>query len=318
MDNLKIATAQFENKSGDKKYNLQIIDELSRRAAEKDARVICFHEQSVTGYTFLKDLSKEELMSLAENIPAGDSTKKLIEIAKKNKIVVIAGVLEKENENIYKAMVCVDANGLIAKHRKLHPFINPHILPGDKYVVFDLFDWKCSILICYDNNIIENVRAVTLLGAQILFAPHVTMCTPSPMPGRGFVDPALWHNREKDPVALRLEFDGPKGRRWLLRWLPARAFDNGIYIVFSNPVGMDGEQLKNGDSMILDPYGEIIAEVRSFENDIAVGVCTEEKLTLAGGYRYRNARRPELYGDILSKPHESVVKPVWMEEKSGL
>ena len=47
MENLKIATAQFENKSGDKKYNLQTIDELSRMAAEKDARVICFHEQSV-------------------------------------------------------------------------------------------------------------------------------------------------------------------------------------------------------------------------------------------------------------------------------
>jgi predicted amidohydrolase len=315
MENLKIATAQFENKCGDKKYNLKIIDGLSRLAAEKGARVICFHEQSVTGYTFLKDLSKEELMNLAENIPEGNSTEKLIEIAKKNKIVIIAGVLEKENDKIYKAMVCVDANGMIAKHRKLHPFINPNILPGDKYVVFDLFGWKCSILICYDNNVIENVRAVTLLGAQILFAPHVTMCTPSPMPGRGFVDPALWYNREKDPVALRLEFDGPKGRRWLLRWLPARAFDNGIYIVFSNPVGMDGDQLKNGNSMILDPYGEIIAEVRSFENEIAIGVCTAEKLTLAGGYRYLNARRPELYSHILSKPHKSVVKPVWMEKK---
>ena len=317
MENLKIATAQFENKSGDKKYNLAIIDQLSGLAAQKNARVICFHEQSVTGYTFLKDLSKDELMSLAENIPEGESTQQLIQLAKKNKIVIIAGVLEKEQDKIFKAMVCVDGNGMIAKHRKLHPFINPHILPGDKYVVFELFGWKCSILICYDNNVIENVRAVTLLGTQILFAPHVTMCTPSPMPGRGFVDPVLWQNREKDPVALRLEFDGPKGRRWLLRWLPARAFDNGIYIVFSNPVGMDDDQLKNGNSMILDPYGEIIAEVRSFENDFAIGVCTPEKLTLAGGYRYLNARRPELYGDILSKPHESIVKPVWMVEKNN-
>jgi predicted amidohydrolase len=60
---------------------------------------------------------------------------------------------------------------------------------GNEYVVFDLLGWKCGMLICYDNNVIENVRATTLLGAEILFAPHVTMCTPSPMPGRGFCGP---------------------------------------------------------------------------------------------------------------------------------
>jgi CAAX prenyl protease-like protein len=39
------------------------------------------------------------------------------------------------------------------------------------------------------------------------------------MPGRGLVDPALWHNRHRDPVPLRLELEGPKGRGWLMRWL---------------------------------------------------------------------------------------------------
>ena len=97
-----------------------------------------------------------------------------------------------------------------------------------------------------------------------------------------------------------------------MRWLPARAFDNGIYIVFSNAIGMDGDQLKNGIGMILDPYGEILAETRTFDDEVAVGVCTPDKLTLAGGYRYRNARRPELFKDILSRPNKSVVKPVWM------
>src|ERR1035437_10272797 len=84
--------------------------------------------------------------------------------------------------------------------------------------------WKCGILICYDNNIIENVRATNLLGADIIFMPHVTMCTPSPRPGAGFVDPALWKNKENDPTSLRLEFDGLKGREWLMKWLPSRAY----------------------------------------------------------------------------------------------
>ncbi len=174
---------------------------------------------------------------------------------------------------------------------------------------------KCGILICYDNNVIENVRATTLLGAEIIFMPHVTGCTPSPMPGRGWVDLKLWDNRDKDPDALRKEFDGPKGRGWLMRWLPARAYDNGIYAVFSNPIGLDDDQLKNGNSMILDPYGEILAECRSLGDEVVVATCTPEKLKLAGGYRYRSARKPDLYGDILSKNHVSVTKVEWM--KSG-
>ncbi len=313
MNDLIAAAAQFENHSGDKSYNLSVINRLSLKAKNAGAQVVCFHEQSVTGYTFLRKLSRDQLFDLAEPIPEGPSTRKLMEISSKNGIVVIAGILEREKDKVYKSMVCVDGNRLVAKYRKLHPFINPNISPGNEYVIFDLFGWKCSILICYDNNVIENVRAVTLMGAQVLFAPHVTMLTPSPMPGRGFSDPALWQNRFRDPVPLRMEFDGPKGRQWLMRWLPARAFDNGIYIVFSNAIGMDDDQLKNGLGMVLDPYGEVISEIRNFDDDITVGTCTPEKLELAGGFRYRNARRPELYKDILSKPNNSIVKPVWMD-----
>ena len=312
MKDLRIAAAQFENRSGDKAYNLSVIDQLTRRAKEKGAQVISFHEQSVTGYTFLKDLSYNQLMALAEAIPDGESTQKLMDISRKHDVAVLAGILEKEGDHLYKAYVCVYQDRLLAKFRKLHPFINPHISPGNEYVVFDLLGWTCGILICYDNNVIENVRATTLLGADIIFAPHVTMCTPSTMPGRGFVDPKLWQNRERDPVALRLEFDGPKGMRWLMRWLPARAYDNGVYVVFSNPIGMDADQLKNGNPLILDPFGEVIAEVKSFDDEIAIGVCTPEKLTQAGGYRYRNARRPELYRQILGQDHASVTKPIWL------
>jgi len=74
-------------------------------------------------------------------------------------------------------------------------------------------------------------------------------------PGAGVVDPALWNLRETDPTSLRAEFDGLKGRSWLMKWLPPRAYDNGIYVVFSNPIGMDDDQLKNGCSMIIDLSG---------------------------------------------------------------
>jgi len=319
MQPIKIATAQFENASGDKAFNLQRIDELSARAARQGAQVVAFHECSITGYTFARNLSRAELLAVAEPIPDGESIQALTAIARRNDIAVLAGLFEKdEQDQIFKAYVCVDRNGLVAKYRKLHPFINPHILPGDRYVVFDLFGWKCGILICYDNNVVENVRATALLGADIIFMPHVTMMTPSTRPGAGFADPALWANRENDPTSLRLEFDGMKGRAWLMKWLPARAYDNGIYAIFANPIGMDDDQLKNGCSMVIDPFGDVVAECRELGDDIAVATCTPEKLQQAGGYRYRKARRPDLYRDIIGQAHQPEQKVVWLNAEQPI
>lgn len=315
MEKIEIATAQFEHWSGDKAYNLSVIERLSEQAAKEGTKAIAFHECSVTGYAFARHLSKDQMLELAEFIPAGESIKKLIAIAQKHNIVILAGLFEKdEDDKLYKAYVCVDKTGLIAKHRKLHPFINRYITPGDKFTVFNLFGWTCGILICYDNNIIENVRATNLLGADIIFMPHVTMCTPSPRPGAGFVDPKLWENRHDDPTSLRLEFEGMKGRAWLMKWLPARAFDNGIYVIFSNAIGLDDDQVKNGCSMILDPFGDVLAECHKLDNDLAIATLTVEKLEMAGGYRYKKARRPELYREIIGKANNAEQNVAWLNQ----
>jgi predicted amidohydrolase len=315
MDNLKIATAQFEHRSGDKAYNLRVIEQLSRQAAAEGAHVIAFHECSVTGYSFARHLSYEEMMTnVAEPVPDGPCVQQLIAIAKGANIAVLAGLFEKEGDKFYKTYVCVTGDGFVAKFRKLHPFIHPQITPGNSYCVFDLLGWKCGILICYDNNIIENVRATALLGADIIFMPHVTMCTPSTRPGAGYVDPKLWERREADPTSLRIEFDGLKARQWLMKWLPARAYDNAVYAVFSNAIGMDDDQLKPGCSMILDPFGDVIAECRKLDNDIAIATITPEKLTQAGGYRYLKARRPDLYRHIIGQAHEPEQKVVWLHK----
>jgi predicted amidohydrolase len=313
MEPVRIAAVQFENQSGDKRANLETIRQITGQAAAAGAQVVAFHECSITGYTFARRLSREQLLDLAEPIPDGESVQRLIEIARECHVAILAGLFERDTGGrLYKAQVCVDGSGLIARHRKLHPFINPHLLPGDRYTVFDLYGWKCGILICYDNNIIENVRATALLGAQIIFMPHVTMCTPSPRPGAGFVDPELWRNRALDPETLRREFTGTKGREWLMKWLPSRACDNAVYVVFSNPIGMDDDQLKNGCSMILDPFGDVMAECTKLDNDFCIAPCTEDKLTQAGGYRYMQARRPELYRDIIGHEHQSHQQVSWM------
>ncbi|ETN47135.1 uncharacterized protein HMPREF1541_01325 [Cyphellophora europaea CBS 101466] len=316
-DAVKIASVQFENASGDKAVNLEFIRRLTQAAVARGAQVVAFHECSITGYTFASRLSKDELLDVAEPIPAGPSTQALIQIAREHNIVVLAGLFEKDaGHRIYNTYICVSSSGLHAKFRKLHSFISAHLSPGIEYVVFDLpiagSSWKAGILICYDNNVVENVRATALLGAEIIFMPHVTMCTPSSRPGAGFVDPKLWERRHVDPTTLRAEFDGLKGRAWLMKWLPARAYDSGVFVVFSNPIGMDDDQLKNGCAMVIDPFGDVLDECRVLGEGMALAVCTREKLRLAGGCRYREARRVELYRDVIGKEHRAELNVSWL------
>jgi predicted amidohydrolase len=312
MKDIRIAAAQFEHRDGDKAYNLSRIRELTRRAVERGAEVVSFHECSISAYSFVQPFSKAELLELAEPVPDGPSVRRLIEIAGEFGVPVLAGLFERDGDRVHNTYVCVTGDGLVARHRKLHTFVNPHLTPGNEYTVFDLLGCKCGILICYDNNLPENVRITALMGAEIVFMPHVTGCLPSPMPGRGTVDPKLWQDRGRDPVPLRMEFNGPKGRGWLMRWLPARAWENGVYAVFTNPIGLDDGQVRNGSAMILDPFGEVIAECTELGDDIAVALCTAEKLPLASGRRYLRARRPDLYGKLVEPPPEPpVTEPGW-------
>ena len=181
--------------------------------------------------------------------------------------------------------------------------------------MIDLLGIKAGFLICYDNNLAENVRVTALLGAEVIFMPHVTGCLPSTMPGRGTVERALWENRDRDPARLRIEFEGPKGRGWLMRWLPARAWErNGVYAVFSNAVGVDDDTIKPGLAMILDPFGEVVVESRVLGDDVVVALLTAEKLAQSSGRRYLRARRPELYGKLVEPPPpglDPVTQPGW-------
>ena len=117
----------------------------------------------------------------------------------------------------------------------------------------------------------------------------------------GAIDVALWENREADPDAIESEFRGPKGREWLLKWLPARAHDNGIYLIFSNGVGRDDNEVRTGNSMILDPYGDLLAETWKAGDDMVVADLKAETRAMCTGVRWIRSRRPDLY-EAVSTP----------------
>lgn len=300
MRNIRIAAAQFTALDRDKQHNLARVEALTAQAAADSAELVCFHECSIPGYTFLENLPREEIVALAEPVPAGPSIDALQQIAKRHNVGVAAGLLELADDKIYNTYVVVDPDeGVVAKHRKIHAFVSEHLALGDEYTVFDWRGCRFGILICYDCNLVENPRMTAMLGAEILLAPHVTGCLPSPMPGRGLVSREVWDNRETDPVRCRQEFDGPKGRGWLMRWLPARAYDNGLYIVYTNPIGDESGTIKGGGSVILDPFGEVLEECRKLGDDVVTATLTSDKREVAPGKFYVQARRPELYAKFV-------------------
>lgn len=299
MREIRAAAAQFEARDGDKRYNLSRIDELTHAAVKQGAQLVCFHECSISGYTFLETLTLAELLEIGEEVPDGISVRTLVELAHGHRCLIGAGLVEREGNKAFNSYVVAGPDGVLANHRKIHDFIHPEISCGDAHTVFDALGCRIGVLTCYDNNLPENGRMTAMLGAEIILAPHVTGCLPSPAPGRGVVAPEIWHNRHRDPVRCRMEFDGPKGRGWIMKWLPARAWENGLYLVYSNVLGVDGGTIKPGGSMIIDPYGEVMAECRSLEDEVAVATLTPEAIQLASGQGYIRSRRPDLYAKFV-------------------
>ena len=301
MNEIRAAAVQFNHKPGDKNYNLEKIREFVESAAHEKVDILVFPEMCITGYWHVRNLSKPDIELLAESVPSGPSSQELISLSSKHNMTIGAGLIEStEGGNLYNTYVVAMPNGQIVYHRKLHCFISEHMTSGNEYTVFDTPQGaKVGILICYDNNITENVRITALKGAEILLAPHQTGGCDTPSSRcMGRIDPQLWENRKDNPDAIEAEFRGPKGREWLMHWLPARAHDNGMFLIFSNGVGLDDDEVRTGNAMIIDPYGDILVETWKAQDEMVVAELNPSILHKCTGRRWISSRRPELYGAL--------------------
>ena len=301
MRDIRVATVQFQHRPGDKSYNLARVRDFVTDAAQSRVEIIAFPEMCLTGYWHVRNLSREEVEALAEPIPDGECTQELLRLSREHGMTIGAGLIERGDDGrLYNAYVVAMPDGRWARHRKLHVFVSRFLSEGDRYTVFDTpHGCRVGVLICYDNNIIENARATALLGAEILLAPHQTGGCNSVSPhAMKPIDSKIWARREEDPTACEAELCGPKGRGWLMRWLPSRAHDNGMFLLFSNGIGPDDDEIRTGNAMILDPYGEIIAETRSTGDAMVVADLDASLLETSSGRRWLRARRPELYESL--------------------
>jgi predicted amidohydrolase len=304
MRDIRVATVQFQHAPGDKEYNLGRIRHFVAAAAEADVEMIVFPEMCITGYWHVRNLSREGVEALAEPVPDGPSARRLLSLSRERGMSIGAGLIERgEDGSLYNAYLVAMPDGRWALHRKLHVFVSPFLASGDSYTVFDTpHGCRVGILICYDNNLVENARVTALLGAEILLAPHQTGGCNSVSPrGMKPVDPAVWARRGDDPAAIEAELCGPKGRGWLMRWLPSRAHDNGMFLLFSNGIGPDDDEIRTGNAMVLDPYGEVLAESREAGDAMVVADLDASMLPSSSGRRWLRARRPELYEPLIRR-----------------
>lgn len=313
-----VAATQFNHSPGDKEYNLKVIEEMCITAARKGVEIIIFPEMCITGYWHIRNLKKNEIDELSESAVWGTSVLRLKALSVKYKLIIGAGIIEKSDDGkLYNTYVVSQPDRKTEFHRKLHCFISPHMSSGDSYTVIETsLGLKIGVLICWDNNLVENARSTALLGADILFAPHQTGgCSSRSNRILGKIDMNLWESRKKNPEALKKEFQSIKGRKWLERWLPARAHDNGMFIMFSNGVGKDDDEIRTGNAMLIDCYGEIIYESRSIEDDIVIGEFDMNLLEDCIGRNWMQGRRPDLYSEISkSSANYKDVKELKFEE----
>jgi predicted amidohydrolase len=301
MKRLRAAAVQFQHLPGDKWANLAAVGHFVDRAADEGVELIAFPECCISGYWHLRKLSRDELTALAEPVPDGPTTRAVVAMSRERRMTIGVGLIELAADGrLFNTYVVAMPDGQVRSHRKIHAFVSEHLSSGDSYTVFDSPQgWKLGVLICYDNNIIENARATALAGAEILLAPHQTGGCKSGSPAAmSAIDVSVWQNRARDPEALRREFTGVKGREWLMRWLPSRAHDNGMFLLFANGVGQDDDEVRTGNAMILDPYGRTLAESTALGDDMVIADLDASLRERATGVRWIKARRPELYGSL--------------------
>jgi predicted amidohydrolase len=298
---LRAASVQFESQAGDKAANFRVMEKFIARAARRKVGLIVFPECCLTGYWFLRRLTRAQLAELSEPVPDGPSTQRLRELARRYQVTIGAGLVERgARGKFHNTYVVAQPDGRTQHHRKIHAFEHPAIQSGDQFTVFDLGGgWRAGLLICYDCNIIENVRATALLGADVLIAPHQTGGCRTRNPHlMGLIERRTWDERHRRPKAIERELRGDKGRGWLLRWLPSRAHDNGLFLIFSNGIGVDDDEVRTGNAMILDPYGRILVETAQAGEAMVVADLDGALLAEATGRSWMQARRPNLYQSL--------------------
>ncbi|MFO7665637.1 MAG: nitrilase-related carbon-nitrogen hydrolase [Desulfobacterales bacterium] len=267
MKDIRIAAVIFHSESYEPSRNIKSMEKWIRSARETGAEIICFPELNITGYGI-----DGKILEVAEEIP-GELTGIVSEVSSKYGIVILSGMAEKDKMGrIHASHIVVKPDGYVGVYRKLHiaPVEKEIFSPGDEVRLFTTGGIKFGIQLCYDSHFPELSTKMALMGADVLFIPHA-----SP---RGTPE--------------------EKQRSWM-RHLPARAFDNGLFVVACNQCGENSAGLQfPGTGVVIGPSGEVIEKNKSGKEGMIVADIRAEDLEKVRNNKmsyFLPNRRPEIY-----------------------
>ncbi|MGH9521593.1 MAG: carbon-nitrogen hydrolase [Terriglobales bacterium] len=282
--------------SPDPERNLAHAIDMVREAAGRGAHVVCLPELFQTQYFCQRE--DAALFDLAEPIP-GPTTTQLGQVARQQKIVLVASLFEKRAPGVYHNTAAVFDNdgSLKGIYRKMHIPDDPlyyekfYFTPG--YLGFKAFETepaKIGTLVCWDQWYPEGARLTAMQGATVLFYPTAIG----------------WHPAEKE------QYGAAQHDAW--RTIQrAHAIANGVYVGVVNRVGHEsgnirGNEVKGaglefwGRSFIADPFGQIVAEASSDKEEILIGEVDLKRLEdVRRNWPFLRDRRIDAYAPITSR-----------------
>ncbi len=266
---IRIALVVCRSVVGSTDENLSRIKQWSFSARDNGAELACFPELGATGYHI-----GDQIHSIAETIP-GPSSRSIENIATETGICVLAGIAEKNGTRIHAAHILARPKaGISGVYRKLHlgPPETKVFAPGTQEPFLSkIRGLNLGIQLCYDAHFPELSTSMALKGADIIIIPHAS-------PGRS---------------------PDEKLASWM-RHLPARAFDNGVYVAAVNPVGENRCSLSfPGVAVLLSPEGKILQKYTGCDETMLIADLSAgelESVRLNPMKYFLPNRRPDMYG----------------------
>ncbi|MEV6081136.1 carbon-nitrogen hydrolase family protein [Streptomyces sp. NPDC052069] len=264
MPPLRTALLQSSGRPGAVAENLKVLDEAAGRAAAAGARLLTGPEMFLTGYAI-----GDAVPRLAE--PAdGPGAQAVADIARRHGLAVLYGYPERAGELIFNAAQLIGPDGTpLANYRKTHlfgGFEQEWFTPGERTVVqAELDGVRVGLLICYDVEFPENVRAHALAGTDLLLVPTAQM----------------------HPFQFVAE-----------SVVPVRAFESQMYVAYVNRTGPEGEFEFVGLSCLAGPDGTVRARAGRGEELLVSDVDPAFLNASRAANPYLHDRRPGLYGSL--------------------
>jgi predicted amidohydrolase len=267
---MRIAIFQGPAEPGEVSANLDLLDRQAAAATRVGARLLICPEMFLTGYN-IGGVRARELAEPAD----GPSMRRAAEFARQSGIALLYGYPERApGGGVYNAALLIDRDGrVLANARKCHLYgeiDHGMFTPGPGgFATADLDGLRIGILICYDVEFPESVRTLALAGVELVAVPTALM-QPFEIVTRAVV--------------------------------PARAYENQVFLAYANRTGSEGEQTYVGESRVVAPDGADLAVAGRGEELIVAPIEIERLRASRAINTHLENRRVELYRSILEPP----------------